>query len=402
MIPTLHPLAASIKRWRSTPDGEEAEMSKEEAAQNASSSPTHQSLWWEVRNYSSAMYMTDRIPEALKFAERALAMKRTISTLHNMAIILDVYGRYDEALDYALEAARMDPLDDRATSCASEFLLRAGHFAEGWPLYRRNRAAMDWAKLFIPEWEGPHQDIKGKRILIFEGGGYGDNFYFMRWLDTLRHWGADIHYVCNPNLASLARRQGFHAIENWHGNADIHWEQYSYFCPLLSLAGKLGVTLTNYKWRGPYIKAQRRLPWPTHRIGICRRAGEATSQRKWRSLHDRQADRILFSLPKKYHWVNLTAACPIENIENPQLDNWLTTANIMSQLDLVVTVDTGVAHLAGAMGIPCLVMLPGQSAWHYPLGYDCHPLYPSMRIFRNRGEGLDSAVKDVADSLKIL
>jgi len=56
---------------------------------------------------------------------------------------------------------------------------------------------------FHPEWEGPNQDLKGKRILVIEGEGYGDQFYFLRWLTTLKGWGGKIDYVCNPSLAPL-------------------------------------------------------------------------------------------------------------------------------------------------------------------------------------------------------
>jgi len=393
MIPTLHPLADTARRWRQTKDGDEAEMTSAEAAAEATGPlPTRQSLWWEVRNYSSAMFLTNRTDEAMIFAKRALAMKRTTSTLHNMAVILEAVGRFEDAIDYALEAVRIDDTDDRATALLAESLLRMGRFAEGWPLYIKNRASMDWCKMFLPEWEGPHQDIRGKRILVIEGGGYGDNLYFMRWLYSLRHWGADVHYVCQPSFAPLVRRQGFRAIENWQGNADIVWQRYDYFCPLLSLGGKLGVTLDNYRWRGPYVRGKFHLSWPTHRVGLCFRAGEAKSQRKSRTLHNEQVDRIIHALPITHDWVNLTYGHEHPNTENPSLDSWQITADIMSQLDLIVSVDTGVLHLAGAMGIPCVAILPGASAWQYPLYHDLHPFYPSMKLFRNHGEGLDNAV----------
>jgi len=393
MIPTLHPLADAARRYRKTPDGLEAEMTPKEALACAHGpQPARESLWWEVNNYASAMYLTHRTFEAFQYVTCALAMKRAVPTLVNMAVILEAFGKFERALDYTQEAARIDPSDDRATALLAEALLRMGRFAEGWPLYIKNRASMDWCKMFLPEWEGAHQDINGKRILVIEGGGYGDNLYFLRWLHTLRRWGADVHYVCQPSFAPLVRRQGFRAIENWHGNADIRWERYDYFCPLLGLGHKLGVTIENYKWQGPYVRAtRRRATRPTRRIGLCWLAGESTSQRKQRSLHNEQVERIVLALPSTHRWVNLTYGFPHPECENPPLDNWLVTADLMSQLDLVVTVDTGVAHLAGAMNIPCWTILPGASAWHYPLHHDYHPLYPSMRLFRNPTEGMEDA-----------
>jgi tetratricopeptide (TPR) repeat protein len=401
MIPLLHPLADLARRYRPSADGIELELTPAEAIDFPA--PTQSSLWWEVNNYATAKYVTGATAEALLLSQRAVSMKRNVPTLVNMALILEVLGRFDEALDCATEAFRIDPADDRASSLLGESLLRLGHYAEGWPLYIRNRASMDWAKQFLPEWEGPHQSLDGKRILVIEGGGYGDNLYFLRWLDTLRRWHADIHYVCPPSLAPLARRQGFRAIENWRGNADIHWNEYDYFCPLLSLAGKLGVTLDNYRWAGPYIRGKRK--WTaTRRVGLCWKAGEAKSPRKFRSLGGEQISDIVSALPATHTWVSLTfgEGWTLPHIESPSLDNWQITADVISRLDLVVSVDTGVAHLAGALGIPCFVILPGASAWLYPLGYYTHPFYPSMRMFRSRGDGLYNAVENVARALESL
>lgn len=401
MIPLLHPLADLARRYRPSADGIEMELTPEEAIDFPA--PTSSSLWWEVNNYATAKYVTGHTVEALQLSQRAVSMRRNVPTLVNMSLILEALDRFDEALDCAQEAYAIDPLDDRASSLLAESLLRMGHYASGWPLYIQNRASMDWAKQFLPEWEGPHQSLDSKRILVIEGGGYGDNIYFLRWLDTLRHWHANIHYVCPPSFAPLARRQGFRAIENWRGNADIHWDQYDYFCPLLSLAGKLGVTLDNYRWPGPYVRGKRK--WSqSKRVGLCWKAGEAKSPRKERSLGEEQLNNVLAALPATYRWVNLTFGCGwmLPHIDAPSLDNWQITADVISQLDLVVTVDTGVAHLAGAMEVPCYVILPGASAWLYPLGYDQHPLYPSMRIFRNRGEGLYNATDDCARALESL
>jgi ADP-heptose:LPS heptosyltransferase len=112
---------------------------------------------------------------------------------------------------------------------------------------------------------------------------------------------------------------------------------------------------------------------------------------------------IINALPKSHTWVNMVHNTPHEAIKGIPLNgDWLHTANVMSTLDLLVTVDTGVAHLAGAMGIPTWVILPGAAAWQYPLGHDIHPFYPFMRIFRNEDEGLDNAVQQVVEALETL
>ena len=84
----------------------------------------------------------------------------------------------------------------------------------------------------------------------------------------------------------------------------------------------------------------------------------------------------------------------------PKKPDWDDTAALIDTLDLVITVDTSVAHLAGAMGIPTFVILPGRSSWPFLLRRDDSPLYPSVRLFRNHVGGLDVAVAAVARALE--
>jgi hypothetical protein len=86
--------------------------------------------------------------------------------------------------------------------------------------------------------------------------------------------------------------------------------------------------------------------------------------------------------------------------ENPDLHDWLDTAQIISSCDLIITVDTGVAHLAGAMGKPVWVLLPGYSAWYYLTDSISIPQYPSMRLFRNKVAGLDHSVSACCKALE--
>jgi ADP-heptose:LPS heptosyltransferase len=137
-------------------------------------------------------------------------------------------------------------------------------------------------------------------------------------------------------------------------------------------------------------------------VGFCWHAGEHTAQARTRTLSIDQRERVIRALP--YRGVNLTHG---DENRHGQLDsvsmmNWLETARAIRKLDLVVTVDTGVAHLAAAMGRPTWVILPSASAWQYLTGYDYHPFYPTMRLFRNRGEGIDNAVDACISALEAL
>jgi len=404
MIPTLNPFApkSTKTKW-----GEESEMRVVDAADIISAPITDN--WQDLANRASALYLTGLTDKALEVATKAVGIQRTIGTLVNMSVILETLGRFEEALEYAHDAATLDPDDGRARALYGEALLRMGKLAEGWPLYCEQRAAFDWLKDFgMTEWDGT-QELKNKRLLVIEGGGYGDNLYFLRWLDTLRQRGAAIDYVCQPTFAPLVRHLDYRALENWSGNVDIRFHEYDYYTGLLALPAKLGVTFENYEYK-PYVHSEELfrehleyIGAGTKRVGICSLAGEGTSPRKQRSMHDSQLQPMLNALSRKHQWVNLIHGHKLpKEVDNPILDDWLDTAKAAATCDLIVSVDTGVAHLAGAMGIPVWVILPGAAAWQYPVYRENHPFYPSMRMFWNRKEGLDDAVEAVIDHLSRL
>lgn len=390
MIPlTINPMT-SEKRFRETTYGLEAEMTVDEAADYLES-PGEE--WWELNTKASALYLTGRTKEALEVCKRALALKSVTPTLVNMSIILETMGKFDAALLYAKEAYETSGEDTRSHALYGEALLRMGNMREGWSLYVKHRAQHGWLVPFLKEWKG--QDLNGKKLLVLEGGGYGDNIYFLRWLDTLRSEGAIIDYICQPDFAPLVRHLGYTAIENWQGNVDVAFESYDYFTSVLALPHKLGVTFENYHATA-YIPFKKKFHWGK-RIGLCWRAGEGKSPRKQRSISQEMMELIVPHIPGTL--VNLTMGQDLP-VRKPKIDNWMDTVNLVASCDLVISVDTGVAHLAGAMGVPVWVMLPGASAWQYPAYRDDHPFYPSMRMLRNGEEGLAHAVNKAITELR--
>jgi hypothetical protein len=361
-----------------------------------------------LQNHASELYNEGQFEIALEVALKAVQIARTVPTLLNLSIIYEAFGRFDEALPCAAEAFSLAPGDKRAAGHYGRSLLRMGDLARGWPLYLQDVNLRSQLKDFIPEWTD--QDLQGKRLLVVEGEGFGDNIYFMRWMDALRKMGGQIDYICQPSLAPLIQAIGFKPLENWGGNCDFKFTDYDYHTSILTIPNKLGVTYENYKWSGPYINVSP-LPlrylrqWSKEsgeplRVGICALAGEGMSPTKQRSMHASQLQHVLNSMDRKHHWVNLTYKHELP-VENPLIENWLGTAKAIATCDLVVTVDTGVCHLSAAMGVSTNLVLPGNSAWHWGL-QDSHPFYPSIRMFRNYGKGMDNAVENVSDFLSTL
>jgi Glycosyltransferase family 9 (heptosyltransferase)/Tetratricopeptide repeat len=328
-------------------------------------------------------YSTD---EALPLAEEAVRLDPTPTTLNNLAVILITLGRFEEAFPFQREAYERDPTDPRMSRLYGEALLRLGRLAEGWPIFVRSTPRYEW--MTIPEWQG--EPLRDRRLLVINSGGYGDNIYAMRWIADLAASGIRITYLCWPNLASLARTLPVTVVENWNGNVSIDPDAFDFYSTIYDLPLYLRVTYEDYTPR-PYLAVRPRPRFHLRRrVGFCWRGGEALSPRYSRSLNWDQRQRILAAFPAAY--IDLSDLT----------GSWLDTAQVIASLDLLVTVDTGVAHLAGALGVPTWVVLPGASAWQYPIARVTHPLYRSMRMFHNRREGLDRAVTDVALRLEDL
>lgn len=387
MLPTLNPFLD--RRVKQTLFGLEREMSREEAL--AVLEGPKPSEWWEFSNVASALWLKGDTKRALDVAFQAYTMQPAVSTSINLAVILNSLARYKEGLEYSRVAYECDRTDDRAAQCYGEGLLQHGRFVEGWPLYVRGRTDLDWLRQIIPEWEG--QNVSGRKIVAIEYGGYGDNIYFLRHLAELRRRGAKISYICQPDFAPLVRHLGYEPILNWSGNCHLTWRDYDYFIPLSSFGLRMRWALDN-PVAAPYISMSR---WHKlhfwRRIGICGRAGEGAAPRRSRTLSHSRLEKLRRSVESRFTFAGII------DIPLLELKNWLQTARVLAKLDLLVTVDTGVAHLAGAMGIRTWVMLPGGAAFQYPVGFEYHPFYPSMRLFWNRGEGLDDAVESVVGAL---
>ena len=348
--------------------------------------------------------------------DAAVLLNRSTPSLMNLAIILETLGRFGESQSIAREAHMLDPTDELAGGLYADALIRDSQWREGWPLYIRYHHGLERLRQFIAEWPGPAVSLAGKRLLVIEGGGFGDNILFLRWLPRLAALGAHVTYVAPstlvPLVAANADALGIRAvIPNLRGDAAIRPADYDYFVPLLALAHRFNLTVADLYWTGPYLtvppaKASIRDVYGealTPTVGLCWKAGEGAYPMRFRSLAEPQIRRLLAAT--NVRWVSLQyderppdGLSP--RIDQPAIADWLDTAAILANLDLVVTVDTGVAHLGGAMGIPTWVMLPGRCSWPFLLSRDDSPLYPSVRLFRNGRVGIDHAVTAAAAALE--
>jgi tetratricopeptide (TPR) repeat protein len=296
----------------------------------------------------------------------------------------DAEALYLQGLEYrtARDHARAEPAFRRALELApgrpepayqlAQVLLAMGRYAEGWPLYelrelRRRRAAFMAGAYPYPEWQG--EPLVGKRLLVIGEQGFGDQIMMARFLPRLE--AGAVTYAGPPELDRLLSQL---PIDYLRTDAAKTRPQADYWAFSMSLAGRLGVTLESVP-AAPYLAGQARAA--TGRIGVAWKGAAYNANDPFRSMPRHQAAALL-ALP---------GAISLEPEATGAAD-FQDTADTIAGLDLVISVDTAVAHLAGAMGKPVWVLLGAHGLdWQWLTERADSPWYPSARLFRQPTAG---------------
>ncbi len=247
-------------------------------------------------------------------------------------------------------------------------LLSVGRYAEGWPLYEARRALGGPdipPPAGVPMWRG--EPVAGESLLIWPEQGLGDEIQMARFAPVLRDMGARVTLACSPLLLRLFRSLKVQLAAN-----DARPRRTRLCVMAMSLPGLLGATLETLP-PAPYLRAP-----------AAQKTGGVGFVWKGNPEHPNDAAR---SLPSPELLAPLRAHAELIDLQTPAGD-FLDTARRIQGLDLVVTVDTATAHLAGALGVPCWVMLPAHwTDWRWMRGRDDSPWYGSMRLYRQDAPG---------------
>lgn len=375
--------------------------------------------WSEPRvQLAGTLFVLNQFESALAEYDRAAALgARDAVYWFGRGVVLNALERFDEALGSYDEALRLDRSNQAARFQASTTLLRAGRLRPGWQAYEARRERPEWLQ---GPWVGLDEgrrwlggSLAGKTLFVHHEQGFGDTLQFLRFLEPLEARGAALIVSVQAPLRSLAQRLAPHRRMVDEGTCPAGFDLH---CPLLSLPLALGLdTIPEQK---PYVVADegRRARFSAS-IGPRRRprVGLAWSGRP---THDNDRNRsIPFAviqplLSGEVDWICLQKDVrPDERVaveaqhglsfHGDALADFEDTAALTDLTDLVITVDTSVAHLAGALGKPTWILLPTDADWRWMTGRSDTPWYPSARLFRQARPGdWPAVIEDVRAALR--
>ena len=395
-----------------------------------------------------------RYEEALAQCDRAIDLQANNAlAFHHKGIVLRLLGRENDALEHFGRAIALAPefadaynargsllhhlqreaealaCFDRAVALSYQGTAREwrravthlllGQYATGWPLLE-SRWKQDFAEPYrhanIPAWLG-QDDLAGKRLLVWSEGGYGDILQFCRYLPLLAARGIRTVVEIPPAVAGLI--SGIKGLETIIVRGDPHpLPACDFQIPMMSLPLAFGTTAASIPAEVPYLRAdpqrveqwQQRLGPATRglRIGIAfsgnpQQANDADKRLPFSFLQDLYplGEWFLLQTEVRPEEVAALQASPVRDLR-AHIADFGDTAALMECLDLVVSTDTSVAHLAGALGRPLCVLLSYSPDWRWLAQGDACPWYPSATLMRQEEDGgWPGVIRKLVDHLKI-
>lgn len=351
--------------------------------------------------------------QALAYYARALTQDRYhAGAFNNYGNVLRECGEPAAGIPFLQRAIQLDPKNVTAQFNLGVAYLLSGDYARGWPAYevrwQYEHLAGTLPNFPQSRWTG--QDLKDKTILVCQEQGLGDTIQFIRFLFPLHAAGAKVVLQTNNNLAALFEQSPI--ISKIVDVADTPTD-FDYWIPMMSIPGVIGVTLENITAQLAYLGARADLaqqwqeilgPKNRLRVGFCW-TGRTDS---WINQHKSMPFETMCELIGRnpaYEWVNLQVECGDEASDVLEtigvkkypgaVRSFADSAALIHHMDVVISVDTAVAHLAGAMGRPTWIPLNWYGTdWRWLLDRDSSPWYPSATLFRQPKIGDWSSVVD--------
>lgn len=357
-----------------------------------------------LNNRGNSLRCLNRYDEAIASLDHALRLRPGyVEAWINRGLALQGLGRCEAALESFGQALALRPDSAEAHCGASLCRLSRGDFAAGWEEYEwrwLNPRAERPRAFAEPRWRGT-EPLAGKTVLLWAEQGLGDTLQFCRYAHRVAELGARVVLEVQPALRPL--------LAGLAGPAQVLAQgeplpPFDYHCPLLSLPLAFGTTLDSVPAGGAYLGPDKtkRQEWQRELAGLRRpRIGLAWSGDP-RHPNDRNRSMRLAELQpllamsaefivvqkdvREEDRAGLAAQPGIRQFDG-RLRDFADTAALVNELDLVITVDTSIAHLAGALGKPVWILLCSNPDWRWMQDREDSPWYPTARLFRQNSAG---------------
>jgi len=371
------------------------------------SAPYHEGI---AGNLAEAWRVLDRLDAAEALCRELMAAEPQSAVAHRrLGMVRADGGQLDDAIALLRRAVELAPDEVETHIGLALALLAAGRYGEGWREYEWRRRLPAWRadEPPLPGWGG--EGLDGRAILLWGEQGIGDSVQFLRFAPAVKALGATVLLKVDAALGPLAA--GAAGIDRLAGDGSLPPADCQ--ASLHSLPVLLGVTLDSLppplppplpeaarqRWRS------RLAPVEGLRVGLAW-AGNAAHRLDTRRSLPPEALAVLDEIPG-LEWINLQLGPRRAEFGGrgwdfaDHLTDLAETAALIAELDVVVTVDTVIAHLAGTMGRPVLLLLPLAAEWRWLRGRADSPWYPSVRLFRQQRPGDWAApLAEVRDHLR--
>jgi tetratricopeptide (TPR) repeat protein len=372
------------------------------------------------RSALAAVYQKQcRMQDALREAATAVnAQSTSAEFLVGLAMIQIDLDQQEQAAISLLRAIGHKHDSPEAHLALAQVLLAQGETAPGWMEYEwRNRIDVPnntLPRMTSPTWNGMR--IPRGRILLVGDQGYGDTLQFSRYIPMVRERCQEVVLGCSAELAELLRT--IPGVAQCHARWDAI-PPHAAHCRLSSLPLMFQTTTDTIPGPSPYLTAD-----PTRVAAWAARMGRRSAPRigiAWtgRPTHPNDMRRSIalerllpLAAAHAGEFVCLQKPVPVRDAPamasfpglkdlSEELGDFAETAALISNLDLVITIDSAVAHLAGALGKPAWVMLPKAADWRWMLNRSDTPWYPTLRLFRQKTPGAwDALIAEVSNTLR--
>jgi tetratricopeptide (TPR) repeat protein len=357
---------------------------------------------------------------AIRLFQKALIIKPDHADTHNnLGLSLKALGKIEEAILQFKKAIDIDPAPAHVHLNLALALLLAGEFSEGWREYdwrfEVEAYKSDYRYRDRKIWDG--KSFKGKCLLVHDDQGLGDTLQFVRYLPLVKKMGGTVILETRREIIPLLTEFPGIDLLLQRPPKDPSNVRFDYYIPLLSIPGRMGTQHDSIPANIPYLYGEtekndfwkEKMKKPGLKIGLVWAGNKTHINDRNRScsldlfnwLQD-ISNISLFSLQKT---VSPAEESQLKKLgaENfgPRFNNFSDTAAVIENLDLIITVDTAVAHLAGAMGKTTWILLPFDPDWRWMVARPDSPWYPTVRLFRQSRSGdWDGVMSAVCRALK--